>query len=823
MFWPRISTMWPDLRHALRLIRKGPAPTAVAVLTLAIGVGANVAIFSIIRAVLLKPPPYADSERLVRLAETWPNRTGPRPVSKQNYLDWAAQSTAFERIVAVSWGAATVSGGPVPVYVEGSRISPTFFDLFGLRAAIGRTFVAGEDQPGHDHVVVLSHHFWTAHLGADPHIVGTSLRLDGEPYTVVGVMPFGIQLTFWEADVWRPLSFEPLPLRSTHDLQWAVAKLKPGVSVAAARTQMDLIADRLARAYPDANRGYGVLVERYPRPVGLDVEASLYLLFAAVGAVLLIGCVNLANLALARTAARAREIAIRAALGAGRLRLVRQLLTEHLVIAAAGGVLGLIVGVSVLQVMKPFIPTTGLRAAFPPETVIGVDAPIWLFAFGLSLVSGILFGLAPALSATRLPVTEAIKREGSASVTGGRVSRRLRQLLIIADFALAFVLLTSAALLIQSFLTLTRRIEAGYDSTNVVTAALPIPDTRFPSGTALNAYLDQLAARVQSVPGIREVAFADAVPPGGFPYGKLFQIAGQPAAAFGSRPLCGFKVVSPSYFRAVRLRLIEGRTLEESDRDGAPLAVVINETMARTYFATTNPIGQRLLIRRFPIRGSDSSPDLEWTIVGLVADEGVSPFDQRTAEPALYATREQHPRLNLDLVVRTMEPAALMQESIRKAVASFDPDQAVTDLNTLDQRNSDDMAPDRLRSVLFNAFAVVALVLAAIGLYGVIAFSVVQRTREIGIRAALGASAPRLIALVFYEAASVIAIGIGIGVVGALVLTRLVTTFLFGVTPSDPRTLAGVAALLAGVGVLACYVPARRAVAVDPLVAVKSE
>jgi predicted permease len=815
--------MLHDLRYAFRLLRKTPATTIIAVLTIAIGVGANAAIFSVIRAVLLKPLPYADAERLVRLAEKWPNLTGPRPASKLNYRDWAAQNTVFEGIAAVSWGSVTVNEGAQPVHVNGSLVSASYFDLFGLRAAVGRTFEASEDQPGHEHVVVLSHRLWASQFGMDTAVVGRPVRLDGEVYTIIGVMPARTSLDFLDPQLWRPLTFDVLPPRSAHELQWSIAKLKPGVTLEQARSQMDAIGDRLAREYPESNKNYGVVVEPFPRPVGIDVEASLYLLFAAVGAVLLIACVNLANLALARGAARAPEVAIRAALGAGRGRLVRQFLTEHLVIAVGGGLCGVAVSYAVLAVMKSAIPTTGLRAAFPPDTVIAMDAPVWLFALGLSVLSGIACGLAPALGATRLSLTEAIKGDGGLGVSAGRGQHRVRQMLVVTEIALAFVLLMSAALLIQSFFALTHRIDAGFDSTNVLTAGLPNPPTRFKSGAALNAYLDAMASRIQSLPGIRDVAFADALPTQGTPYGKLFQIAGQPAVPYGNRPLCGFKVVSPSYFRAVGLRLIEGRVLSERDRDGAPLVVVINRTMARTYFGGTDPVGQQVLIRRFPVYGMEITPDLAWTIVGVAADEGVSPVEDRTAQPAVYATREQHPRTNLSLVVRSTLDPIRVQASIRQSVSAFDHDQALADLQTLDQLKTDDVAPDRLRSGLLSAFAAVAVVLAAMGLYGVIAYTVAQRTREIGIRAALGASTASLLALVMRQGMAMIGVGLGTGLGTALIVTRLLRTFLFGIGPSDPMTIAAVASVLTGVALVACCVPARRATRIDPLIALKSE
>jgi putative ABC transport system permease protein len=809
-----------DLRYALRLIRNTPVASVIAVLTVAVGVGANTAIFSIIRAVLLKPLPYADADRLVQISESWPSLPGPRPISRLNYDDWVAQSDVFERVAAVSWGSATVGTGDHPFWVDGSLVSPSYFDVFGLRAEIGRTFAPNEDQPGHDRVVVLSHRLWTSRFGGDRAIVGSAIRLDGELYTVIGVMPDGGRLHFYDTPVWRPLVLPPSS-RAARDLQFVEAKLKPGVTIAQARAQMNAIADRLARQYPDANKGYGVIVEPFPRPVGLGVEASLYLLFAAVGIVLLIGCVNLANLAIVRGAARAREIAIRAALGASRARIARQFLTEHLVIAVGGGVAGVAIGYAILRAMIPWIPTAGLRTAYPEGTVIAIDRAVWLFAMTASMFSGIAFGLAPAIGAARRSLVETI-RDGTPGVTVGRGQKHLGHVLVVAEVALAFVLLTGAGLLIQSFFTLTRHIDAGFDRTSVLTATLPMPPSRFETGAALNRYIDEIAARLETLPGVRDVAFADAIPPMGFPYGKLIQIVGQPIVPFASRLNCGFKVVSPSYFRAIGLRVIEGRALSPDDREGAPLVVVINETMARTFFKGTNPIGQQILLKRAPMQPVVSVPDDMFTIVGVIADEGISPFE-RTTQAGAYATREQHPRRNLHLVVRTLVAPTTLEEPIRKSVAAVDRDQAVTDLKTIEQLESEDVATDRLRSILLTAFAAIAALLTALGIYGVIAFGVVQRTREIGIRAALGARASNLLWLVLGQAALTILLGLAIGVAAALAASRVIATFLFGVGPSDPWTFAGVAGLLAIVAAAACYLPARQAISVDPLVALKAE
>jgi putative ABC transport system permease protein len=826
-----IERLLLDTRYAARSIRRSPGFLAVSVLTLGLAIGANSAIFTVVRAVLLQPLPYADADRLVMLGEQWPNLAGARPVSMRNYLDWVEHSTVFEKIAAVSWGSVTVNDGPQPTFVEGALVSPSYFEIFGLRAALGRTFAPEEDDPGRSHVVVLSHRLWASQFAADVAIVGKSVRLDGEVYTVIGVMPPRTSVHFLDPLLWRPLAFDEVPPRGSRGLRWAVAKLKIGVTFAQVRDQMNAIGERLASAYPDANKGYNIVVDPYPRPIGLNVEPSLYLLFAAVGVVLSIACVNLASLALARGRRRARDVAIQAAVGASRSQLVRQCLIEHVLIAVGGAVCGGVVGYGFLKSLTTTIPTSGLRAAFPPDTVIGTDLTIWLFTLTLAACSGIAFGLAPALGVTRLSVT-AFLADGHAGTSPGAAQRRSRTILVGVEVALAFVLLTTAVLLTQSLLALTNRVKSGFDPTNVMTAGLPTPLARFESGAAHNAYLDELANRLHALPGVSDIAFTDSLPTYGAPYLTRVQVAGRPAVAFLSRPIAGFKVVSSSYFRAVGLRLLSGRELNESDRAGAPFVVVVNETFARTYLTGEKPLGHRLLMRRIPFEAGISmtgpgrqvapTADDVWTIVGVVADEGVSPFDERVPEPTVYATREQHPRRSLGLVVRTSREVAGIQDSIRKAVAAFDHDQAVADLKPLDDLISDDVAPDRLRTILLTGFAVIAVVLAALGLYGVMAHAVNERTREIGIRAALGATRGSLLLLVGRQAMAVVVAGLAAGTAMTFVVARLLTIFLYGVMPSDPLVMATAASALTAVALIACYIPALRAARIDPVAALRA-
>jgi putative ABC transport system permease protein len=644
-------------------------------------------------------------------------------------------------------------------------------------------------------------------------------------------MPPRTSIEFLDPQLWRPLTFDTLPLRGSRTLRQAVARLKPGVTIDRAQTEMDVIAKRLSAQYPESNRDYGVIVRGLTRPIGLNVEASLYLLSGAAGLVLIIACVNLAALALTRGGARAHEVAIRLALGAARGRVMRQFLTEHLVLGISGGLAGIALGYALVAVMKTALPTTGLRAAFPPDTVIVLDGWVWLFAVGVSVISGLSFGLAPTLAATRQSLTAVITSSGIPltrwSRTGGR------QFLIVAQLAGAFVLVVSASVLVRGFVALTARVESGFDARNVLTARLPTPNGRFESAAALNAHLDEIGRRIQSLPGMHDVAFADSLPTEGAPYLTLFQIVGRAVDQFLRRPLGGFKVVSPSYFRAVGLRLLAGRTLTDEDREGAPFVVVVNETLTRTHFPGISPVGEHLLMRRIPLEAATSAAgparqprvtaDLEWTIVGVVADEGVDPFDNRVAEPTVYATREQHPRANLALVVRTEGDPALMQEAVRKTVSVFDPDQALADMAPLEKLVPADVAPDRLRSLLLSTFAAIAVALAALGLYGVVAHAVAQRTREIGIRVALGARRLDVGMLVVRQTMTLVTIGLAAGAGLALVVSPTLRAFLYGVPAVDVASFLSVAGVLTCVALIACYAPTRHATTIDPLKALRQE
>jgi putative ABC transport system permease protein len=827
---PVVETLVQDVRYGWRTFRKNPTFAAVAVLTLALGIGATTAIFSVVYGVLLKPLPYPHADRIVGIWEQRP--TGERSsMTTLNYLDYANQSTVFERIAATTGccGLVTLSNGArPPLELSALRVSSPYFDILGAKAELGRTFVAGDDQPGRDRVVVLSHGLWASEFSSDAALIGQPIRLDREAYTVVGVMPANSPFDRAWNRIWLPLSFGPD--RMTRNYHWlislsggALGLLKPDVTLERARSEMSAISARIARDYPNSNNGWGVVVDPYVTTiVDTDLRQSLYLLFASVGVVLLIGCFNLANLMLARGLVREREVAIRLALGVSRKRLIQQFLTESLLLSLSGGLVGLVVGyMTTIGLKTALLGQTynpGLPNVAPAEATIEINASVLIFTLTLSVLTGVAFGLVPALRLSRTAAADSI---GLNSKVSAHRDHRLRSALIITEMALSFVLLTSAGLLIRSLFEM-QHANTGFDTTNMLTAALPIQENRFPETEQLNRYLQQIVANVQSVPGVRDVALTDGLPLQGVPSGRFFQVAGHPAVDRARRPIGDLKTVSPSYFRTLRLNVREGRGLSDGDRSGSPLVTVINETMARRYFPNENPVGQHLLMD--VASATQSGPhEVPWEIVGVISDERLTPFDDKREHAALYLTYEQSPSHFAGLVVRAALPPSAIQESVRKAVSAIDEDQGLTDVKTFEQLKSESMASDRLRSWLLSVFAAMALLLAGIGIYGVIAYSVIQRTHEIGIRAALGATAGALLTLILRRGMTLTVIGLALGWIMALAVTKLFSTFLFGVRSSDPLTLGATAGILAAVAAIACYIPARSATRIDPAVALHAE
>ena len=803
-----------DLRYGARTLFKAPGFAAVAILTLALGIGANSAIFSFVDGALLKPLPYAHPDRIVQVWEKPPGG-GNNVVSALNFLDWQSQSTVFETMVASSGGSVTLTGQGDPVMLRAGRVSAGYFDVFGIEPRIGRTFAPGEDTPGKEHVVVLSHRLWMSQFGGDAGIVGRAITLDGAPYTVIGVMPAGSAFDRAFNQLWRPLAFRSS--ERTRDFHWlgVIARLKSDVTIDRARKDMDAIGARIASDFPDSNKGWGVSIVRFMDVViGQQLKRSLYVLLAAVGMILLIGCANVANLVLARGTAREREVAIRAALGAGRARLVRQFLTENVLLATIGGVLGIGFGYGLMLWLKFMLPPFFL----PSAVSVDMDVRVLGFTFALALITGVVFGLAPALHATKPDLAGAMK-EGGRGSAGDSGRRRLRGALVVIEVALAFILLSGGGLLVRSFFQM-MRVELGFDATNVLTMRLPMAGDRFASAEQLMAHVRQVVTRIDAVPGVIGAAATDALPLEGYGNGMPFLIAGRDQVDRANRQSAGFKMVHSDYFRVLGIQVVKGRGLTDRDVKGSPPVAVINQTMARRYFADQDPIGQRLLIQEIAPGKPQLGAEIPWEVVGVIADERTSSLDG-TVRPGIYVPIEQSPSTFVSVVVRSaVEPASLAR-TIAQAVHEIDRNQAVTDVRTLEQIKSASAASTRLRTTLLAVFAALALLLSAIGIYGVISYTVAQRTHEIGVRAALGAPAVALLRMVIVNGMTLAGVGLALGLAGALGLTRLLGSLLFGVGARDPVTLAGSAAILAAVAFFACYVPARRAAALDPLVALR--
>ena len=804
--------MWGDLRFALRSLRKSPAFTAVAVLTIGLGLGANTAIFSFLDGVLLKPLAYPEPERLVQLWEKPPGgqRNG---ISALNFQDWRAQATSFTAMAAQTGKTVTISDRGEPRQLRLSVVSAPYFDILGVRPALGRTFVAGEDQPGNDRVVVLTQRIWRSEFGADPAIVGRTLILDGEPHTVVGVLPAG-EFDRRFADAFMPLAFAPDAVRNFHYLN-AIARLKPGVSLEQARSEMSRIAAGIAERYPDIKKDWGATVDRWlDRIVGPQLRLSLIVLMSAVGAVLLIACANLANLLLARATLRSREISVRAALGASRWRLVRQLLVESLLLSCLGGVAALLVGILLFRGILSQLPPFSL----PPQAQVGVDLRVAAFLGLLTVLTALLFGLVPALQASRRDAALALKEGGR----GGSASRRkawLRNALVVSQVALAFVLVCGAGLLVRSFARLTS-VEAGFDTTNVVTMGFLLQMDRDTDGERLTSYVSQVIDAVRAVPGVREAAMTSALPLQGWGFGMPFRVSGRSVEP-SKRPSCFFKIVTPGYFGALGMKLRKGRGLSEADTKGSAPVVVVNEAFASRQFAAQDPIGQHVLIEQIVTGKRQLGPEVAWQIVGVVADEKVSSLDNTSA--GVYVSYAQSPIVGVSLLVKGAASASALVSSVERAVWALNKNQALPNPTLLEQIKADSLGQTRLRTLLLAAFALLALLMAAVGVYGVLSYVTAQRTTELGVRAALGASAADLVRLVVRGGTTPVLLGLVIGGYGAIGLTRWLQTLLFEVDPTDPATMAVAGSVLLLVAWAACYIPARRAARIDPMRALRIE
>jgi putative ABC transport system permease protein len=858
-----INELAQDLRYGLRQLRRNPGFTTVAVLTLALGIGANTAIFSVVNAVVLRPLPYPHSDRLIWIAESVPALKS-EVASGGDYVDWKDQNHTLDRIAAYdtvyrqslregSGGGGSadfnLTGRDTPARVHGAFVSASFFATLGVEPQLGRAFTDNEDQPNGPHVAVLVHSFWQQYFGSDPHVLGQTVNLDAAPYTVVGVMPARFSFPGdSDAQILMPLALnqaqERLRIQGQRHVR-IIGRLKPGISLAAARADLDEIRKRAqpsggpmlaegagrGRAMPTPGPGgpRGQLRRNTSGPAEMAPPASelkvvplaehlagnlrpaLLTLLGAVGLVLLIACANVANLMLTRASGRTREMAVRAALGAGRWRLVRQLLAESVTLAVAGGMAGLLLaawGVNVIARLIPAGAGGGILAVAAPK----VDGNVLLFALAASVFTGILFGLAPAATATRPDLAEGLKESAQVASSGGRRGW-LRGALAVSELSLALVLLIGAGLLIKSFYRVLQ-VNPGFAPERVLTMDLSLTDARYPARQQKSAFFSQVLRRVESLPGVRSAALADSLPLSpyqGFLLMSPNRLLSRAALSSSTTAMMRVLTVSPGYFYTLGIPVLKGRTFTDHDDEQALKVAVVNEALARRLWPTEDPIGKQLpLFRHSP------------TVVGVVGNTRHEGLSQDT-DPEFYVPCLQSPHDSMQLAVRTaVEPESIVS-AVRAQVRAVDPEQPLYHVATLEQVLSESLAPRRFNMLLLGIFAGIALALATVGIYGVMAFSVTQRTHEIGIRMALGAERRNVLGLIVRQGLRLTLFGVVLGVAGAWALTSFLASFLFGVAPRDPATFALVSLALVAVSILACYIPARRATRVDPMVALRYE
>jgi putative ABC transport system permease protein len=804
--------VWRDIRFAFRLWRKSYGFAAVAALTLALGIGATTAIFSVVYSTLFESLPYHDPEQLVVV---WSKIQGGRnSVSAGDFEDWQRKNTTFQAL-ATSSGAhfnLAMPGSP-PEVVEGGRSSPGYYDqVIGERPWMGRYFLPEEAQAGKEHVVILTHRIWE-HLGSNPNILGTQLRLDGEPYTVVGVRPPGPPDRM-AGDVFAPLVFKPEQLN--HDFHWLIVlgRLKPAVSVAKAQADMNVVAHQIAEDYPKSNKGWDISVEALHNDfLPPEVVRTMWLLMAAVGFVLLIACVNVANLLLARGTTRQKEVAVRASLGASRRQVFAQFLSESLALALIGGLLGTALGVVMIKVFMAALP----QYTLPSEADVRLSVPVLLFTVIVTMLAGVLFGCAPAWQASRLELNETLK-EGSRALSGsGR--QKLRRTLVVLEFSLALTLLAGAGLAIHSFWNLAR-VNPGFRVDHLITFYLPVPAKKFADPGQNVQFYQQLLEKVKSLPGITQAEAGEGMPLQGTNFGMPFYIAGKPVSDPSARPGAGFSMVTPGYVQTFGMQMAQGRSFTEQDGAGSLRVAMVNETFADRYLKGTDPLTQRVVVEQLIPGVTRLGPPIEWQIVGVyrnVRNGGI----RSDGFPEIDVPFSQSPWPDAAMAVRTSGDPELMIKSIAAAVHSMDPDLALAQVKTMDQIVSESLISDRFISVLYGAFAIVALLLAAIGIYGVMAFMVAQRTHEIGLRIALGATRERVLALVLKEGVVLALIGLALGLVGACLVGHAMKSTLYGVGTVDFAAFSVVSITLFASALLACYFPAQRATKVDPMVALR--
>ena len=808
-----MQTILQEVRFGLRRLRLSPAFTAVVVLTLALGIGANTAIFSVVNAVLLKPLPYREPDRLVTIEHLYPSLDGMQaPVSVAGFVDYRDKTTSFDGMAVQSGWGANLTGHGDPERLSGSRVTSGYFSTLGVSAARGRTIAPGEDVEGKDRVVILSDALWHRLFAGDPSAIGKTLQLNGATYDIIGIMGPEFRDFFNRtAQLWVPLAFTPQQLSGGRTNEWLslTTRLKPGVSIETAQTELTVFAQQLKQQYPDEYPpDWTLKTTTFNEKATGRIRPALLMLLGAVGFVLLIACANVANLLLARAASRQKEVAIRTALGASRWHLVRQLLTESVLLAMIGGALGLAlawVGVRTLSAssLKNLVAAEG----------IAIDGTVLAFTLGLSVLTGLLFGMVPAVQISMSRFHDTLK-EGGRSVSADRGSHAVRRMLVIAEVALALMLLVGAGLLIKSFSRILG-VSPGFEARNVLTASISLPLARYPNDTARIAFWDQALPRIAAIPGVRAVGATTVMPfSGGWSTGS-FNVEGFTPNPGEQGPWGDIRFATPGYAEALQIPVKRGRFLSEQDLPSSPPVVVVDEEMVRRYWPNTDPIGKRIYF------GDDD--DIEYiTVVGVVGHTKQEALDAED-RVQLYFPYRQAPQGFMSVVMRTEVPPETVIPALRQAVQSVDRDQPLSQVRTMEELLAQSVGQRRLSMVLIGVFATVALLLASIGIYGVMSYSVAQRAHELGIRMALGAARGSVLGLVLRQGMALVLIGLAIGVAGAFALTRFLESQLFDVAPTDPATFTIVAVILASVALVATLVPAMRATRVDPLVALRQE
>jgi putative ABC transport system permease protein len=815
-----MNNLLQDLKHGLRVLLKNPAFTAAAILVLALGIGANTAIFSVVNAVLLRPLPFADSGRLAMVSHVPPPKSFPGmttfAVSAANFLDWQRQNQSFEKMAIFTGSSLNLTGREQPEALQGAMVSSDFFAVLRAHPLLGRTFLPEEDQPGKNHEVILSYGLWKSRFAADPNIAGHTVQLDGEPYLVAGVMGDKFRFPSF-AQYWKPMGWtdKERAVRGEHHYN-VVARLKPQITLPQANAEMAAISSRLEQQYPEDDKGWGARVDLLRERLVGDVRPALLVLLGAVAFVLLIACANVANLVLAKTFGRRKEIAIRVALGASSSRVVQQILAETVLLSLAGGALGLVLANFGIQLTLKFLADN-----LPKSIEVSLDGGVMLFTLLISVATGLLAGFVPALRLTKTNVNESLK-QGLGKTDSDSGGNRTRGFLVVSEVALSLMLLVGAGLMIRSLWVLSS-VDAGIDRHNVLTMTAVVPRMKYSTPRDETAFFNRVLQQVRALPGVTSAGLIDDLPLSGDGSHQPVAIEGRPVQALSDQPEVDTRDISPGYLNTMHIPVHRGRDFTEADNADHPAVALISAAMAKRFWPNEDPIGRHLTM--------SFNPGVVRQIVGIVGDVKMDGLDLAASYATVYlpvdqisvASGEDFRSFSLQLAVRTASPPASLASAVTQAIHNVDRDQAIMDVMTMDEFIANSLSQRRFSMLLLAAFAVLALVLAAVGIYSVLAFAVRRRVREIGIRMALGAEIKDILRLIVSEGMKPALLGVAIGVAGALALGRVLASLIYGVSATDPLTFTAVAALLATVALIASVIPALRATRIEPTRALRDE